>query len=237
MVEASSQGATPPVAELTSVLFSEDTLDGVLRMIAAVARSALIPLYGASVSLVRDGSVITSHSAPEEVRDLDERQYSVGTGPCMEAIRTGHPVRVGLAGDPKRWPHLSELAAELAIAEVLALPLLVRGRSIGALNLYIRVGKSLSEREEEAAQGLATQAAVALANAADFMSNQVVNDRLQAAVQTREVIGQAQGILMARENRTRSGAFDLLRVKSQRSNRKLRDVAAELVEETEDAAL
>lgn len=66
--------------------------------------------------------------------------------------------------------------------------------------------------------------------------DELVHEQLVAAVGTREVIGQAQGILMAREHRTRSGAFELLRVKSQRTNRKLRDVAADLVAEAEEEA-
>lgn len=70
----------------------------------------------------------------------------------------------------------------------------------------------------------------------DRRIDQRVHDQLEAAVGTREIIGQAQGILMEREGRTRRGAFDLLRIRSQRTNRKLRDVATDVVTETEDHA-
>ena len=145
----------------------------------------------------------------------------------MEAIRTGQEVTVAIPSPA--WAAFSEGAAQAGVRTVWSLPLRVRQRTTGALNLYATVAESWEDPAAGAARGLARQASVVLANAAALMSTQLTNQHLQEALESRDLIGQAKGILMARQSIGADDAFDILRRASQRSGRKLRDVAAELI--------
>jgi GAF domain-containing protein len=184
---------------------------------------------GASVTLIVDdhGHLKTSNASSPEFREIDEGQYLDGLGPCVEAIRTGAETRVSLP--VPQWPIFSERAQLGGVTSVFSLPLQVRDETTGALNLYSIGGDSLSEEATEVARSLAGHAAVVLANAATLANSELIRQHLEEALTSRDLIGQAKGILMARETITADEAFDVLRRASQRSNRKLRDIAEELV--------
>ena len=113
---------------------------------------------------------------------------------------------------------------------MLSTPLAVGDRRLGSLNLYSRSVEVFPPVAVAAAQVLAHQASVVLANAVAYATASVLNDQLREALASRDVIGQAKGILMARERCTPDEAFDILRRGSQRTNHKLRDVAQHLVD-------
>ncbi len=113
---------------------------------------------------------------------------------------------------------------------MLSTPLALRERTLGSLNLYSRTEESFAPAEEQAAQAFAGQASVVLTNATALATSAMVNDQLREALVTRDVIGQAKGILMARQGCSADEAFDVLRRASQRANRTLADMAEELVE-------
>jgi GAF domain-containing protein len=113
---------------------------------------------------------------------------------------------------------------------VLSTPLAARGQHLGALNLYSRTRAGFEQTAEETARLFADQASVVLANAEPFGAVDGLNAQLREALVTRDVIRQAEGILMARHRCNADEAFDLLREDSERSDKKLRDVARQLVE-------
>jgi GAF domain-containing protein len=215
--------------ELAGLLLSEETVSGLLDVIVNLAVSAVEGVSGASVSMVvRDGDQLeTTNASSDVIRGIDEAQYRANGGPCVEAIRTGHEVSVAIPS--QKWATFSEGAARAGMRSVWSLPLSVRQRTTGALNLYAAVEESWEDAAAVAARGLARQAAVVLANAAELMSTQLTNQQLQEALASRDLIGQAKGILMARESISADEAFDVLRRASQRSGCKLRDVAVKLI--------
>ncbi len=215
--------------ELAGLLLSEETVSGMLDLIVNLAVSGVEGVAGASVSMVvRNGDQVeTSNASSEMIRIVDEAQYQDSAGPCVEAIRTGQEVTVAIPFPA--WAAFSEGAAQAGVRTVWSLPLRVRQRTTGALNLYATLAESWEDPAAAAARGLAQQASVVLANAAALMSSQLTNQHLQEALQSRDLIGQAKGILMARQAIGADDAFDILRRASQRSGRKLRDVAAELI--------
>ena len=227
--DGGSRGTGGFLPELAGLLLSEETVSGLLDVIVNLAVSGVEGVAGASVSMVvRDGEQLeTSNASSEVIRDIDEAQYFGGGGPCVEAIRTGREVSVALPS--QAWATFSEGAARAGMRSVWSLPLHVRDRTTGALNLYSAAEEAWEDAAAGAARGLARQAAVVLANAAALMSTQLTNEHLQEALASRDLIGQAKGILMARQSITADDAFDLLRRASQRTNRKLRDVAADLI--------
>ncbi len=217
------------IPELTGLLLSEQSVAGLLELIVNLAVSAVGDVDGASVSLLvgASGRFETANAVSPLVRDVDNVQYDDQAGPCVEAIRTGAEVTLNVAGE--RWPNFEQRAAAIGVRSVWSLPLRVRDVATGALNLYSTGAEAWYDSAADTARDLAGHAAVVLANAAELTSVAQTNSQLTEALATRTIIGQAQGILMAAENISADEAFAVLRRASQRTHRKLRDVAAEIV--------
>ena len=220
---------TPWLPELSGLLLSEQTVSDLLDMVVALAVSAVDGVDGASVSvLVSDAPRFeTANASSAPVRAVDEAQYERAQGPCVEAIRSGHEVVISLPVE--HWPQFSEQAVQAGMASVWSLPLRARDRTSGALNLYSKRAGPWDGPAATVARGLAAQAAVVLANAASLASSELANHHLEQALESRDLIGQAKGIIMAREGVSADDAFDILRRASQRNGGKLRDIAVEVV--------
>lgn len=156
-----------------------------------------------------------------EARALDEVQDELAEGPGPYAVRTGCRVTVpDLAGDP-RWPRLGPRAASLGVWSMLTCPLFTDERTVAALNLYGTTPHAFTTADEDTVAVLSAHASVALDSAR-------TRAQLGEAIRTREVIGEAVGILKERHQMTSEEAFDQLRVASQRLNVKLRVIAEQL---------
>jgi GAF domain-containing protein len=184
----------------------------------------------ASVTMINDGRASTPVPTEPLASELDNVQYRSDHGPCLEAYSVRKVVRGTIpqtAAD--RWPEFTAAAAEAGVRSVLAVPLVVNGRPVGALNLYSRTADGLSQDDEETAVLFSEQAAVACANAEVYWRTYSLTEHLREALESRDVIGQAKGILMARRNCTPDAAFELLRRASQHRNTKLREIAEQVV--------
>lgn len=221
---AGRQAAMAPVAPSPDASLQE-----MLDLVVALAVSSLPPATEASVSLVsgRDGSVRTVAATSAVARDLDAVQYQDRSGPIRDAIESARDIRAVLPRD--RWPELSAVAAALGFHSVWSLPLTRSGSTTGTITVYARDGEPWSDARSATTRVVAALAALELANAATAAQLAHGNATLHEALETRTVIGQAQGILMAREGIGAAEAFDILRRASQRTNRKLREIAAEMV--------
>jgi GAF domain-containing protein len=171
-------------------------------------------------------AVFTDPTAP----DIDVAQYRSGHGPCLEAFRTGTMLRIDDTADDDRWPDFAASALAHGIRSTLSLPLQVEDEPIGALNLYSR-STGTFEDTEQVAVVFVTHAASILANAQAYWKGRALTEQLEEALLSRPVIEQAKGILMKEYGCDADQAFDILRQRSQKANRKLRDLAAEIVAE------
>ncbi|MGY1725113.1 GAF and ANTAR domain-containing protein [Blastococcus sp. SYSU DS0533] len=177
----------------------------------------------ATLSLVQGRRRVESAAATgERARRFDALQRELGQGPCLDAVYEQVTVRVDhLATDP-RWPELARRGpAELGVASMLCFQLFVRDNDLGALNLMARRPGAFTDESERIGLLFASHAAIALADAQDL-------NHITAALASRDVIGQAKGILMERYKVTPEVAFALLVRASQGTNRKLADVAEQL---------
>lgn len=215
--------------DLTGIVLPGRSFSDLLDVVVNLAVSAVEGITGASVSVVhRDTERLeTSNATSADIRRVDEAQYDKGEGPCVEAIRTGTETTIEIP--TRRWPEFSDSAAAAGVRSVQSYPLAVDGRTLGALNCYSTSETALAAAATRVVRDLASQAAVVLANATALAVAEMTNRQLQEALETRDLIGQAKGILMARQNIDADAAFDILRRASQRSNRKLRDIAAEIL--------
>jgi GAF domain-containing protein len=184
---------------------------------------------GVSITtLLSDGSPRTSGASTELAAALDGTQYESG-GPCVEAARDGRPRNVVIADHARRWPEYAAHAASLGIHRSLSVPLMMGAQPAGTLNIYAASPSPFGAEEERLAELLAQQASAALTHASALEAAEGITLQLREALETRDLIGQAKGILMERESCTAEEAFDMLRRASQRTNRKLREVASDLV--------
>ncbi len=225
---------SPQLAEaleaMSAVLVDAEAVNGVLQLVVSLAGASMGGVDGASVSLERSGNFETASATSDEVRLVDERQYSTGEGPCVAAMRDGERHNVVLSQEREQWPTFAAEAMEHGMESMLSTPLQVKGRTIGALNLYSKNGELFGDDDVIAAQVFAEHASVVLANTISYAAAEATNQHLQTALESARMIGRAQGVLMVRQECSSDDAFDLLRRASQRTNRKLRDIAEEIVD-------
>jgi GAF domain-containing protein len=154
-------------------------------------------------------------------QQVDEMQDRVQEGPCLDAVWEQETVRVEDMRTEPRWPRFAAEAVALGVLSSLSLQLFVEGDNLGALNLYARQPHAFGEESEDVGLVLAAHAAVAVAGAR-------TEQHLRRAVSSRDLIGQAKGILMERYRISADQAFQVLARVSQQTNRRLADVADEL---------
>ncbi|MEU4420591.1 GAF and ANTAR domain-containing protein [Actinoplanes sp. NPDC024001] len=220
-------------AELGRIKLGETDLNGVLRRVADLAQRTLPGAEQVSITLVRDGGAHTAAHTGEIALKLDERQYEQDGGPCLEAAAGRTTVPVPDTGTDHRWNGWAQVAADAGIGSVLSVGLPIEEKVSGALNIYGARPRAFHDDAVALAQTFVRYAAVALANAHLYDTTATLAQHMQAAMESRAVIEQAKGIIMGERRCTADEAFAILTRVSQDSNRKLRDVAAALVERTQ----
>ena len=222
-------GAADAIASLARFVLGQHSLDDVLDSVVGIAKSALPGPPEVSITLV-NGQPLTMASSGQLALDVDERQYEEGYGPCLDAVRLGQVVIVADITRETRWPRYVPRAREAGVAASVSVPLPIEDRHIGAMNIYTRQTDILDGDAIETARSIAGFAAVALVNADRYQKSTTLARQLEEALESRAVIDQAKGILIAQHQINADEAFDMLVRLSQHSNRKLRDVATALVE-------
>ena len=214
---------------LQSLLLSFDDVSALLEEVAILA-AAVTPNSSCGITLRRDGQPLTAASSDQRAMVMDETQYQALGGPCLHAMESGEPVVITHVADDPRWPAYMTRARQHGLACSLSLPLGGDDQTLGALNLYGFDGVDVFRGEQRRRCELfAAQASGAMRLATRKTKEAVLRTQLEQAIASRTVIDQALGILMAQQRCTSDQAFALLRLRSQSSQRKLRDIAAELV--------
>jgi hypothetical protein len=210
-----------------------DDFGDVSQFLGHIVRWAVEKTPGAEacgLTLDREGRGTTVEYSGELAARGDERQYELDDGPCLEAMRTGEVVAVVDMAAERRWGNYPQRALDAGVRSSLSLPLTVRDRGRGALNLYSSRPHVFTDAEQRRAESWAAQASGALAVAWRMAEREEVVDHLNRGMVTRQVIGQAVGLLMAQRRCTSDEAFELLKGASQRSNLKVREVAQRMVD-------
>lgn len=204
-------------------LRAQSDIDEVLKEVVAAAVRLIPGVDEGSISVVMGRREVTSqHPSGHLPARVDALQTEVGQGPCLDAVFQEQTVRVPDMAQEERWPHFARRAAALGAASMLSFQLYVEGDNLGALNLYSRQVHAFDDESEQVGLLFASHAAVAFADVQE-------RKNLTAAVATRDLIGQAKGMLMERYSIDADQAFRLLVRISQHRNTKIRTIAAELV--------
>ena len=220
-----------------------------VRELAAVAAGALAhrdlsdALNEICRSAVRavpnaDGSSLTSFtenganavaSSDEWSKGLDEMQYVEREGPCYDAARSGVIFRIRDTTSEPRWPFYMPRAADSGVLSMLSLPLTIESKTTGALNVYSKQPDAFDSQAVSIAEIIAAHVNLASRVAATLFGHKELADQLREAMASRSVIEQAKGVIMATTGGDPDSAFDVLRQQSQHENRKLREIAEEIV--------
>jgi GAF domain-containing protein len=212
-----------------SFVAGREPLGETLDQVAIFAVKALRADMAGLTLLYPDGKARTAAFTDDAAVEVDDAQYKSDRGPCLEAFRTKMLISVTDTAADDRWPEFAEAAVAHDVRSSLSAPLVIAGEGIGALNLYsARIGHFMEDFEDDA-QLFAAEAAVALANAQAYWEQASLAAGLRDAMTSRATIEQAKGVIMATAGVGPDEAFDLLRQQSQHENRKLRDLAADLV--------
>lgn len=212
-------------AELGGELARENDASGALERLAALVPRRIPAATAASVTMLRRGEFTTEASTDERATAADAIQYELGTGPCVDAILDDAIYRPEDLRHDDRWPEFgARVASECGFHSMLSFRLQVED-FIAGLNIYAESTHAFDEQDTHTGVLLATHAGIALSAA----NQRARADNLERALQTSREIGAATGILMTRYLIGYEQAFDLLRIASQRHNRKLNQLAAEVI--------
>ncbi|NIZ93369.1 ANTAR domain-containing protein [Kineococcus rubinsiae] len=233
MTEQATLGASgsPGVpVELTRFVVGEHPLGEVLRRVAQEGVKHIPQASQVSVTLLdRKGSGRSVAFTGDLAAVLDERQYDDGFGPCMDAAQSGISVSVADTSAPDQlYPDYVAVARRRGVTSSVSSGL-TTSHVMDGINVYCTDGRPLAEETVRLTQEFADVATAALANAALHEEAVAEAEHLRTAMESRAVIEQAKGIVMALHGCDAEEAFRQLSRTSQNANRKLRDVAADLV--------
>jgi len=230
---------SPPnvFTELAAIMLGVEPLTATLQRIADLAQRTLPAIQEASVTLLDGDRQETVAFTGQIAMHLDGRQYEAGRGPCLDAAVSGHTVVVDTRARHGGYPEFTRAAQRAGVNHSISVGLPVPQRVVGALNMYAVTPDPISLHTVGLAQAIGGYAGVALANAALanaalYAEPEGLAQQMHQAVATRSIIEQATGILMERHGYTAEQAFQILTGLSQRTNRKLRDIAAAITDST-----
>ncbi|NAZ81229.1 ANTAR domain-containing protein [Kineococcus sp. R8] len=229
--QSSARGTAPGVpAELSRFVVGDHPLDEVLRRVADEGLRHIPQADEVSVTLLGRGGRGTSVAFTGRLAvALDERQYDDGFGPCVDAAQSGISVSVGDTAAPDQlYPDYAAVARRHGVTSSVSSGLTTQ-HVMGGVNVYCTDGRPLAEETVRLTEEFADVASAAVANAALHAEAVAEAEHLRTAMESRAVIEQAKGIVMALHGCDADEAFRQLSRTSQNANRKLRDVAADLV--------
>ena len=181
------------------------------------------------------GRLHLAASSNEQVRLLELFELQTDEGPCHDCYVEGRPTRADrLSAGSERWPRFAAAAGAAGYETVHALPLRWRDNTIGALNLFWAQPADVLDDDLRVAQALADVSTIAILQERVSSSRETLATQLQSALNSRIVIEQAKGVLAERDGIDMGTAFDRLRRTARSSNRRLADLAGEVVEGRDD---
>jgi GAF domain-containing protein len=216
-------------AQLGRIQLSETSIDGVFQQISDLAIRTIPGVSEASVMLVHGTGGRTAAFTGQLALALDESQYQLGNGPCLDAASSGGTLVVDDMAAETRWPDWTPGSLRAGARSSLSIGLPVQETLTGALNLYATEPHAFDDEAIAVAKTFASYASVAMGNVYVYEAKRTLAQHMEAAMESRAVIEQAKGIIMGDRRCTADEAFAILSKLSQDTNRKVRDVAIALV--------
>ena len=228
-MEPDAVDPTGAVAELFDALLSHEDMDGVLQAVAELSQRHVPGSEQCSITLVRGKHAHTVASTGPLARHLDEVQYEQGWGPCLDAGRTDQLLHVADMATETRWPTYTPVAVAAGGRSSLSVPLPVESYLVGALNLYATRPNAFTGESARIGTSLAAHLTAALSYAESATAHRSRVEHLNRALESRNIIEQAKGMIMAQQRCSAEDAFAMLRKLSMDENIRLQDLATSVV--------
>jgi GAF domain-containing protein len=214
-------------ADLAGRLMAVDTVEATMRIIVDASVDLIDDCDHASISHIKGKALVSASRSDTIGIALDGIQTGADEGPCLDAIRTGEITHTADLARDDRWSTYGPRAVDATgVQSSVAFPLLDGTRVVGALNLFSdTLGALVAEADDDSD----AVASILAAHATPALVAALFREDMQAALASRDVIGQAKGILMARSGIDEDAAFAMLKSASQRMQVKLAEVARRLV--------
>jgi transcriptional regulator with GAF, ATPase, and Fis domain len=191
----------------------------------------IIGAEAASVMLAdTHGGLRLVASSEERMRLLELFEIQSAQGPCLDAFGTGQTVQATAAESRSRWPVFAPRASEAGFQAMCAVPMRAHTDTIGALNLFRGTDEPFTDAELEIARAMAQVATIALIQERAIRERSLLAEQLQTALRSRVVIEQAKGMLAEHLSTTVDEAFRLLNRYARDHNRRLTEVARDVVD-------
>jgi GAF domain-containing protein len=223
------------IRQMASFSVVDDVMPEILHRVAVLANDTIDGSAFVGLTMSVDGRLQTPVFTSEESPEIDSAQYDTGIGPCLDSYRDGVINVIPSTSDDVRWAPFSDACLAHGVRSTMSVPVVAKDETVGALNFYARSEHAFDEGDETLGTAFAAQAAIVIDNARAYWAAKALGEQLTQALETRIVIEQAKGLLMA-AGATSAEAFRMLRKASQRENRKLHLIAADLVAEAEQRA-
>ncbi|MFF3642664.1 GAF domain-containing protein [Streptomyces sp. NPDC002564] len=209
-----------------------DVLDLLQRLATRCVELLGVSAAGIMLADVHDELQIVAAS-DEHTRLLELFALQHAQGPCVECYRSGRPrtdIDLTTAEALANWPRFTLRARETGYVTTHAIPLRLRGRVVGALNLFQNTGAALEESEISLAQALADMATIAILQQRSLEQFHLENTQLQSALDSRVIVEQAKGVLAERWNATPDEAFEVFRDHARTAGLRLSELAARIID-------
>jgi GAF domain-containing protein len=217
------------LSELQALLLGTDTLRGFLDRLAQLTTRGLPEGSSCGVTIREDSRPVTLAASDDWTMRIDQLQYGLGEGPCLDTMKTGKAQYLIDTTTEVRWPSFCRAAYEQGVRSCLGLPLNSPSGLMGCYNFYSTWRDGFGEESRGQLEVFAGNAAGAVAVALKLADQTQLSRDLQQALTSRAVIDQATGIIMAQQRCDAVTAFGILRRASQNRNIKLRELTAEIV--------
>lgn len=228
---AREQDLAAAFVDLADTLVSDyDVADLLYRLVEHTVQLLDAAEAGLLLSDQRGGLHVMA-STDEKTKLLELLQLQADEGPCLECYRSGQAVAVDdLAGAVERWPTFTPVALAQGYLAVHTFPMRLRETTIGALNLFSAHAGALPADDRHVAQALADIATIGLLQERAIHHNDELVAQLEGALASRVVIEQAKGVLAEQGGLDMDAAFRVLRAQARNGNRRLADVARDVVD-------
>ena len=225
------QETVEKLSRVSRLLTTQRTLPARLEAVVAIVKRTVPNCDATGIVLLVDGEPTSVAVTDRMTVEIDLVQYQTGQGPCLAALEEGHVVRVDILEKDSRFTRFAPGAIDQGLRSVLSIPLEVNGRSVGALNLYSVQRDAFDDAALDAVRPIAGYAAEVISTSPLYAYSLDMVDGLLEDLESRAVIEQATGVLMATEKETDKHALGRLRELALGSGESLRTVAQWVIDE------
>lgn len=219
------------LSRVTRLLKTQRTLPAQLEAVVDIVKRTVPTCDAAGIVLLVDGEPTSVAVTDRLTIEIDLVQYQTGEGPCLTALHDGDVVRIDILERDSTFTRFAPGALDQGLRSVLSTPLISNGRTVGALNMYSTKANAFDERTQEAVRPMAEYAGQAIGSSPLYAYSLDMVAGLVEDLETRAIIEQATGVLMASQEQTSGDALYQLRDLALRSGESMRTVAGWVIDE------